>query len=245
MYTWHLSVVDAGQPRGSQAAQIRSVHVDGDAPGDESLWDDDDLDEGEWILVDWLAEPAAGWTRELRFGLRGAFPIAATSTATASSKSASSRTASWFIDLNDNGIWDEGDLWAKLGHQRRSPGHRRLGRRRQDRHRHLRSGLVRAIRGPWRTSRACPIRTTKHGAFTRTFPRPPQHTAVGRADDASSPSTGKPRADLIDHVFLYGTPGDHPIVGDWNGDGTHRSPCSATACGAATSTATASGARPI
>ena len=23
----------------------------------------------------------------------------------------------WFIDLNDNGVWDAGDLWAKLGHQ--------------------------------------------------------------------------------------------------------------------------------
>ena len=21
----------------------------------------------------------------------------------------------WFLDLNGNGVWDEGDLWAKLG----------------------------------------------------------------------------------------------------------------------------------
>ena len=32
-------------------------------------------------------------------------------------------------------------------------------------------------------------------------------------------SAGKVRADLIDHVFHYGTPGDVPVVGDWNGDG--------------------------
>ncbi|CAN0358408.1 unnamed protein product, partial [Ectocarpus sp. 4 AP-2014] len=27
------------------------------------------------------------------------------------------------------------------------------------------------------------------------------------------------RTDRIDHVFHFGTPGDAPVVGDWNGDG--------------------------
>src|SRR5207249_4851431 len=27
----------------------------------------------------------------------------------------------WFIDLNGNGVWDEGDLWAKLGTDRDRP----------------------------------------------------------------------------------------------------------------------------
>jgi hypothetical protein len=30
---------------------------------------------------------------------------------------------------------------------------------------------------------------------------------------------GQARRDLIDHVFHYGTAGDQPITGDWNGDG--------------------------
>src|SRR5690606_5602680 len=32
-------------------------------------------------------------------------------------------------------------------------------------------------------------------------------------------SQGEVRADLIDHVFHFGVPGDVPITGDWNGDG--------------------------
>src|SRR6185436_3134953 len=34
-------------------------------------------------------------------------------------------------------------------------------------------------------------------------------------------SQGKVRADLIDHVFHYGTANDHPLTGDFNGDGIH------------------------
>ncbi len=30
---------------------------------------------------------------------------------------------------------------------------------------------------------------------------------------------GRMRSDVIDHVFLYGTAGDQPVAGDWNGDG--------------------------
>jgi hypothetical protein len=33
---------------------------------------------------------------------------------------------------------------------------------------------------------------------------------------------GKSRADLIDHVFHYGEPGDVPLAGDWNGDGVRQ-----------------------
>jgi hypothetical protein len=53
----------------------------------------------------------------------------------------------------------------------------------------------------------------------KNVPPPMQHAALGvRALKLTS--QGQMRADLIDHVFHYGTPMDLPVVGDWNGDGT-------------------------
>ncbi len=31
------------------------------------------------------------------------------------------REGQWFIDVNGNGVWDEGDLWAKLGYDGDKP----------------------------------------------------------------------------------------------------------------------------
>ena len=48
-------------------------------------------------------------------------------------------------------------------------------------------------------------------------PTPEDATSGGRVMKRTA--HGKPRTDLIDHVFHYGTPGDVPVAGDWNGDG--------------------------
>jgi hypothetical protein len=52
----------------------------------------------------------------------------------------------------------------------------------------------------------------------KNVPPQPQDAAIG-ARSMKLTSLGKLRADLIDHVFHYGTATDTPIVGDWNGDG--------------------------
>jgi len=48
-------------------------------------------------------------------------------------------------------------------------------------------------------------------------PRPEEATNGSRVMQLTS--QGRVRADLIDHVFHFGTPGDHAVSGDWNGDG--------------------------
>ena len=65
----------------------------------------------------------------------------------------------WFLDLNGNGQWDEGDLWAQLGTQDDLPvtgdwdadGKTDIG---------IYGPAWPAIRGRLTASRACPTRTT-------------------------------------------------------------------------------------
>lgn len=123
----------------------------------------------------------------------------------------------WYIDINANGDWDRDDLWAKLGGPKDVP-----------------------ITGDWDGDGKDDI-----GIFGRAWPGDARAIAkeVGLPDNQNAPaekpknvpppredatsgrrvmqrsSAGQIRADLIDHVFRYGQPGDHPVVGDWNGDG--------------------------
>lgn len=216
LYTWHLSVVDAGQPRGLEATQ-QVVRLTSMRPQDEILWDEADLDDGEWVFA--AGTPGQVSVRKTRFGIRGGIPIAGDFNGDGKSEVGVFKDGRWYIDLNDNGVWDEGDLWAQLGHKWDKPvtgdwdgdGKTDIG-----------------IYGPaWpgdpRAVAHEPGLPDPHNANTRVhknIPRPAERTAVGERTMKLT-ANGQPRADLIDHVFFYGTPGDHPIVGDWNGDGTH------------------------
>jgi hypothetical protein len=217
VYTWHLSVVDAGQPRqladGQSMAQLVSVR-----PDDELLWQEGDLDGGEWILGQASAGGDTAGARKM-FGIRGGIPISGDFNGDGKFEVGVFKDGRWFIDLNDNGVWDAGDLWAKLGRHGDRPvtgdwdgdGKTDIG-----------------IYGPaWahdpRALRHEPGMPDSHNTNIGTpknIPRPPHQTPDGDRILRHT-AEGKPRADVIDHVFFYGTPGEVPTVGDWNGDGTH------------------------
>jgi hypothetical protein len=218
MYTWHLSVVDAGFPRGGdverQVAQLVSVRAD-----DLVMWEEGSAAEGEWILA--LDRNAANnlLGRKIKFGVRGGTPIAGDFNGDGKWEIGVFKDGRWFIDLNDNGQWDEGDLWAKLGHAGDKPvtgdwdgdGKTDIGI-----YGPAWSGDPRAIAH----EPGLPDSHNRRAAEPKNVPREAERTSVGERK-LQLTAQGKPRADLIDHVFLYGTAGDHPVVGDWNGDGTH------------------------
>ena len=178
---------------------------------------------------------------ELAFGMKGGIPVTGDFNGDGVTEIGVFIDGEWFIDLNGNGVWDEGDLWAKLGDARRPAGHRRLGRRRQrpTSASSARPGCDDPV--PWRASRACPTPTTRRQRRVKNMPPDPSD-APRRLRTLKRTAQGKVRADLIDHVFHYGTPGDCP-------DGRRlerrrhraRSASSATAAGTSTSTATAAG----
>jgi serine-aspartate repeat-containing protein C/D/E len=123
----------------------------------------------------------------------------------------------WLIDLDGDGVWEDGDLWAKLGTQGDLPvvgdwdgdGKADIG-----------------IFGPmWLgDSRAAAMEpglpdaeNTVSGRM-KNMPPDPIDAAIGYRT-LKRTAQGQLRADLIDHVFQFGEAGDLPVVGDWNGDG--------------------------
>jgi hypothetical protein len=126
----------------------------------------------------------------------------------------------WFIDVNGDGRWDAGDMWAKLGTRDDQP-----------------------VVGDWNGDGKFDI-----GIYGPAWPRDPHAVMVDRGlpsplnkmevtakrkknvppdeEDATSGNrelqrgeTGKKRSDFIDHVFHYGTAVEKAIVGDWMGTG--------------------------
>lgn len=221
-YTWHLSVINGGLPR----------DLAKDAPADEAVWQSarhvnqvpwgpDGVDQARWVLAASQAEKGTPATRTLVFGIRGGFPIAGDFNGDGLSEVGVFYRGEWFVDLNGNGVWDESDLWAKLGDELDRPvvgdwdgdgkddigiyGPEWFGDQRQiDRERGL------------------PDSQNLHVVEETTTPKnvPP---ATEEATDGQRllqlGAKGPRRSDVIDHVLRYGEESHAPVAGDWNGDG--------------------------
>lgn len=210
-YTWHLSVIDGGLPRSISSGEML---VDASSNlFNVSAWTGGDMDEAQWTLVRDYEQP--GTTPV--FGAANSIPISGDFNGDGHSEVGVFRDGEWFIDLNANGQWDEGDLWAQLGKEGDKP-----------------------VVGDWDGDGKDDI-----GIFGPSWPGDPR--AVSRepglphslnrskltaknvppkVEDASLgkrmvkvTSQGALRADLIDHVFNYGVAGDRPLAGDWAGNG--------------------------
>ena len=213
-YTWHLSVIDGGQPRSlpteDQLVQMTSARFDVVA------WRRVDMRQSSWRIgrEDTLGDE----THHLVvFGTPDAVPVTGDFNGDGITEQGVFIKGQWFIDLNGNGEWDSDDLWAQLGHDGDLPvtgdwdgdGKTDIG-----------------IFGPaWPGDPMAvhqePGLPDPHNAATgrpKNIPPERDHAAVG-ARTMKLTAQGKPRADLIDHVFHYGTAGDRPVAGDWNGDG--------------------------
>ncbi len=213
--TWHLSVIDAGEPRGTNATapQISMISM----KSDPFAMEGEDVQNAEWVLGN--GESEEGVKHFVRFGMRNGIPVTGDFNGDGITDVGFFYAGQWFIDLDDNGQWDQGDLWAKLGHEGDLP-----------------------VTGDWDGDGKTDI-----GIFGRAWPGDPsairhepglpapENTKIGQAknipprtDEAAlgfrtlkHTSKGDYRADVIDHVFHYGTAGDIPVTGDWHGTGVH------------------------
>ena len=210
-YSWHLSIIDAGTPRGD--APPDSTIVLSSSRFDLASWTGAPMNHGQWELTNSGETP-----RSIVFGLADSIPVVGDFNGDGITDIGVFADGEWFIDLNGNGIWDEDDLWVKLGAAGDLPitgdwdgdGKTDIG-----------------VYGPeWggdnlaiAAEPGLPDPYNRVTGPTKNLPPKPTLATHGERT-LKKTSHGNLRSDLIDHVFRYGVAGYVPVAGDWNGDGT-------------------------
>jgi hypothetical protein len=218
-WTWHLSVLNAGQPRSQRVLEASRVLLSTQMLDTTAI--ESDMDRAEWLrLVGIDGEEGDDSIEAFLFGHRDARAVSGDWNGDGTTEMGVYYHGHWLLDLNGNGRWDAGDLYAKLGTKADLPA-----------------------TGDWDGDGKTDI-----AVFGPAWPGDPHHIAnePGQPDAANHPGhmagkmknmppvpdeatlgnrtlrltkSGEPRADLIDHVFHYGAQNDVPVTGDWNGDG--------------------------
>ncbi len=218
-YTWHLSVVNAGSPRSITPDEIKFQLTSSQM--DTANWQSANLNQGRWTLAA-LDYNQVIVLREGVFGQPDAIPVVGDFNGDGVSDIGVYVEGQWFLDLNGNGKWDEGDLWAKLGTENDLPV---TGDWDTDGKSDIGIYGPAWPRDPWAIVQEPGLPDFANypmqpaGKFKNMPPKPEDATSGGRT---MRTALGKRREDVIDHVFHYGTKGDAPIAGDWNGDGTRQ-----------------------
>jgi len=216
-FTWHLSVVNAGQPRSITPAEVRfqltSVEIDAVA------WQNAQLTNGLWTFAAVNGNEVTVLREEI-FGTANSLAVTGDFNGDGVTDIGVFIDGHWYLDLNGNGHWDESDLWAQLGSQDDLPV---TGDWDADGKTDIGIYGPAWPRDPWAISREPGLPDTDNfptlpeGKMKNMPPTVEDATSGGRTMKRTA--RGKSRADLIDHVFHYGVPTDVPVTGDWNGDG--------------------------
>lgn len=221
--SWHLSIIDAGVPRGlSQPESPELAFRTASVVDQGEHWTRHAMKDGEWFVMPMKelemvkvdAQPAG---RQALFGIRNGIPISGDFNGDGNYEFGIYYKGEWFIDVNGNGVWDDADLWARLGNEDDTPvvgdwngdGKDDIG-----------------IFGPeWSGDRRAIAGEPGLPNLTNTQQDKPKNLPPDRIEATDGHRVlqltreGKPRADLIDHVFRYGRSADYPVAGDWDGDG--------------------------
>ncbi|MCL2623880.1 MAG: SpaA isopeptide-forming pilin-related protein, partial [Planctomycetaceae bacterium] len=216
-YTWHLSVINGGYPRSvlsdydvASGYRAQGVYMN-------VAWQSYDMGLTQWIIYNSEGRPEASYNFGPGFGT----PVAGDFNGDGISEMAIFFNGYWFIDLNGNGIWDEDDLWAKMGSDTDQPvvgdwdgdGKADIG-----------------VFGPeWagdknalRSEPGLPTDLNRKVAVRPKNVPPNPQDAPTEVRAMKQSTRGRVRLDVIDHVFRYGSETDRAVVGDWNGDGSKK-----------------------
>jgi protocatechuate 3,4-dioxygenase beta subunit len=209
-FSWHLSIINGGHPRREGLPNESFVDIQ-ETNTVEVAWPDEDLLGGRWILGEGAGQ------REITFGRIDGIPVVGDFNGDGMTEVGVFCGGQWFLDVNGNGVWDEDDLWAELGQHADLPvtgdwdgdGKTDIG-----------------VFGPsWpgddpavRSEPGLPDPYNPRSGEKKNVP-PAVEKASNGVRRLRHRALGDLRTDLIDHVFRYGTEGDLPVTGDFNGDG--------------------------
>lgn len=217
-YTWHLSVVNAGQPR-QDVVDAEGTTIWKQASFiSETDWQRFDMNSALWVFTESkTAGEIVVTDNTAQFGMFDGIPLAGDFDGDGSDELAVFNSGYWMIDLNHNGRWDDSDLLATLGDADDRPvvgdwdgdGKDDIG-----------------IYGPiWEQDHEAIVRdpglpNPENDPDTKPKNLPPiQEDATNGARVMKLTSFGRQRVDVVDHVFGMGDEEDTPITGDWNGNG--------------------------
>lgn len=226
-YAWHLSIIDAGEPRGYRGEKKVSREIIAGATKVLNIthWTIDTMNRGKWYIVS-----KCPISQKNAFSLRGAKQLAGDFNGDGRDELVLFKHGEWLLDLNNNGEWDRGDMWLRLGQRGDLPvvgdwdgdGKDDIGifgiAWDGDEDRIAReSGLPDPDnRHPSRPKNISEVdRPTRGDRPTR------DDRGTDREQDRLMlrSSQGEGRADPVDHVFRFGDDGIQPIAGDFNGSG--------------------------
>jgi serine-aspartate repeat-containing protein C/D/E len=217
-YSWHLSIINSGMPRGALSGKqvARSKMAQAASVLNVATWTLDEADASQWTFVA-TDQNKLRTARRQSFDIDGATTLAGDFNGDGQDELALYLEGEWLIDINGNGRWDRGDMWAKLGDEDDLPvigdwdadGKDDIGVfgpewEGDDRALEREPGLP----DPENQLLAKPKNVPRDADET-----PEQERLLQRS------ATGPARADVIDHVFRFGVKDDQPIAGDFNGDG--------------------------
>ena len=211
LHAWQLAIIDANMipssPRNSVFHLASSKTVDGGLARPLPA-------EGTWTLVTSSDEHLTP-SLSRQFGMHGAVPIVGDWNGDGDTDLGLYVAGDWFLDVNGNGYWDEGDLWFQLGSDEHIP-----------------------VAGDWngdgRTDVGIVGPAVRSAAILQRFRAATPHAAPVAGDWNGDgvdgwgayrdgqwliDTDGDRRLTSADRTYSFGTTGDIPVVGDWNGDG--------------------------
>jgi hypothetical protein len=220
-YAWHLSVINAGEPRGYQGEKKvdRARIADASKILNVTHWTIDTMNRGKWYIVS-----KSPTLPKNAFSVRGAKQLAGDFNGDGRDELALFKDGEWLLDMNANGEWDRGDMWIRLGHAGDLPvvgdwdgdGKDDIGTygpewEGDDDRIARETGLPDPDNRHWSRPKNIPEVESSEQA---TEERDRQRVRLMQRS-----SQGEGRADPIDHVFRFGSDGIQPVAGDFNGSG--------------------------